>query len=103
MPAISSFRRIENKHDVYIGKYCMKNFCESLRGHAMEIINSEKKKKEFLNKKKQHESYQNAKICYICKEKFENKNKKNNKNMVKLYIIVIIQGNIEVLHIAYVI
>ena len=23
--------------------------------------------------KEQHESYENAKICYICKEKFENK------------------------------
>ena len=45
MPAISSFRRIENKHDVYIGKYCIKNFCESLRERAMGIINSEKKKK----------------------------------------------------------
>ena len=52
MPAISSFRRIENKHDVYIGKYCMKIFWESLREHAMEIINSEKKKKKnFLIKK----------------------------------------------------
>ena len=35
MPAISSFRRIENKHDVYIGKYCMKIFCESLRKRAI--------------------------------------------------------------------
>ena len=31
MYAISSFRSIENKHDVYRGKDCMKKFCESLR------------------------------------------------------------------------
>ena len=28
--AISSFRSIENKHDVYRGKNCTKKFCESL-------------------------------------------------------------------------
>ena len=42
------------------------------------------------------------KICYICKEKFENKHLKD-KNIVKLEIIVTIQGHIEVLRIAYVI
>ena len=38
MPTISSFRSIENKHDVYRGKDCMKKFCESLRENAMKII-----------------------------------------------------------------
>ena len=33
--------------------------------------------------KEQQESYENAKICYICKEKFENKYVKI-KTMVKL-------------------
>ena len=28
----------------------------------------------------QQESYENAKICYICKEKFENKYLKDKKN-----------------------
>ena len=37
---IFSFKSIENKHDVYRGKDCMKKFCESLRKHAMKIINS---------------------------------------------------------------
>ena len=32
---ISSLRTIENKHDVYRGKDCMKKFCEFLREHAM--------------------------------------------------------------------
>ena len=39
MSTISSFRSIENKHDVYRGKDCMKKFSESLREHAMKIIN----------------------------------------------------------------
>ena len=29
---ISAFRSIENEHDVYRGRDCMKTFCESLRG-----------------------------------------------------------------------
>ena len=44
---------------------------------------------------------QNAKI-YICKGKFEDKHAKDRKNIVKLGTIVVMQGNIEVLHIAYV-
>ena len=39
MSTISFFRSIENKHDVYRGKDCMKKFCELLREHAMKIIN----------------------------------------------------------------
>ena len=38
--------------------------------------------------KELHESCKNAKICYICKEKPENKYL-NDKNIVKLEIIVI--------------
>ena len=38
----------------------------------MKIINFKKKKKRLLTKEQQ-ESYENAKICYICKETFENK------------------------------
>ena len=52
--------------------------------------------------KEQQESYEDGKICYICKEKFENKYLKD-KKIVKLEIIVIIQGIMEVLRMAYVI
>ena len=45
--------------------------------------------------KKQQKSYENVKISYIYKEKFENKSMKN-KILVKLEIIAIIQRNIEV-------
>ena len=67
----------------------------------MKIINFKKKKMKLLTKEQQ-ESYENGKICYICKEKFENKYLKD-KKIVKLEIIVIIQGNMEVLRIASVI
>ena len=48
----------------------MKKFFESLRKHTMKIINFQKRMK--LLTKEQQESHKNAKICYICKEKFEN-------------------------------
>ena len=38
----------------------------------MKILNFKEKKMKLLTKEQQ-ESYENAKICYICKEKFENK------------------------------
>ena len=50
MSTVSSFISIENKHDVYRGKDCIKKFCELLRKHAMKIINF-KKKKEVINKR----------------------------------------------------
>ena len=45
-----------------------------------------KKKKMNVPRKEQQESYENAKICYICKEKFENKYL---KDIVKLEIIAL--------------
>ena len=71
MSTISSFRSIEDQHDLYRGKDCMKKFCELLWEHTMKIINFKKKKMKLLTKEHQ-ESYENAKICYICKERFDN-------------------------------
>ena len=69
IPTISSFRSIENKHNVYRGTDCMKKFCEYLRQHAMKIINFKKKNMTLLTKtKEQQESYENVKICYLCKD-----------------------------------
>ena len=82
MSTISSFKSIENKHDEYKGKYCIKKFCESLREHSMRIINFKKKTMKLLTKEQQ-ELYQNAKICYLCKEKFEIKYVRNKKNIGK--------------------
>ena len=50
----------------------MKKSCEFFREHAVKIINLKKEKMK-LSTQQQQESYENAKICYISKEKFENK------------------------------
>ena len=51
--------------------------------------------------KEQQKSYENAKICYICKEKLENKYLKDKKQgQVRDHYHY--TGNIEVLLIAYV-
>ena len=60
MSAIWAFDHIENKHTLYCGKDCMKKFCESLREHAKNIIDFEKKKMLPLR------SHQDAKVCYLC-------------------------------------
>ena len=52
MSTISSFKNIENKY-VYRGQDCMKKFCESLKEHAMKIINLKKKKMKLLSKEQQ--------------------------------------------------
>ena len=52
---------------------------------------------------KQQELYENSTLCYICKEKSEDKYIKDKKNIVKSEIIFIIQVNAEVLYIVYVI
>ena len=77
----------------------MKKFCEFLREYVMKIINFKKRKMKLLTKK-QKLKMQKSVI-------FVKKNLKINiwkiKNIVKLEIIVIIEENIEKLHIAYVI
>ena len=98
MSTISSLRSIENEHDVYKGKDCIKTFFGFLREYIMKTITFKKKKRKLLTKV-QEESYENIKIA---KEKIKI-NPWNIKDIVKLEIIVIIKGDIEVLLIAYVI
>ena len=50
MSAISSFKNIEIQHDLYRGKDGIKKLCESLREHAIKIINFKIKKNEVINK-----------------------------------------------------
>ena len=59
MSTILSFKSIENKHDAYRGKDCMKKFYESLREYAMKKINFKKIKMKLLRNEQQN-SYQNA-------------------------------------------
>ena len=42
MSSILSFKSIENRHDVYRSKDCIKKFWKSLRDYAIEIINLRK-------------------------------------------------------------
>ena len=72
-----------------------------LRELAMEIKNFKKNKIKPLTNEQQ-KSYQNAKICYVCKKKLKI-NMLKIKNIVKLATMLIIQVNIEVLNIAYII
>ena len=56
----------------------MKKSCKDLRTHATEIINYENKKMISLTIKE--EIYHNKqKICYICKNKFNKNDKKEQK------------------------
>ena len=56
----------------------MKKFFEFLRKQTMKKIILKKKKMKLLSKKQQ-DSYENAKICYMCEGKFENKYLKDKK------------------------
>ena len=57
---------VENKHEVYRGKDCMKKFCESLKKYAVKIINFKKEKIKLLINAQQ-ESYENnsIKLLYL--------------------------------------
>ena len=56
----------------------MRKSCGSVREHAMEKKNFKiKKMKSSTNQ--QQKSYQNGRIYYTCKEKFEDKNTKDKK------------------------
>ena len=52
MSTICRFDHIEVKHTFYRGKDCMKKFCTSLREHAKNIIDFEKKKNATFNKRR---------------------------------------------------
>ena len=66
------FDNIENKHALYYGEDCMKKFCTSLREHAKNIIDFEKKNMLPLTKE-ELKSHQYANVCYICEKKFVKK------------------------------
>ena len=67
MSTIWEFDHIEDKHNLYRGKDCMNNFCSSLREHAKNIIDFEKRKMVPLTKE-ESKSHQDAKVCYICRK-----------------------------------
>ena len=71
----------------------MKRFCEYLRKHAIKIDNFKKTKMKLLTNEQQY-------LYTIFVKKSLKINILKIKNIVMLEIIVIIQVNIEVLHIA---
>ena len=62
MSKIWAFDQIENKHILYREEDSMKKFCESLREHAKNIIDFEKKILLPLTKE-ELKSYQYTKVC----------------------------------------
>ena len=72
MPTLTLYNDIGNKHDVYRPKDCMNKFFWMLKKTWKEN-NYIKKEKIKLLTNDQPESYKNATISYICKEKFEEK------------------------------
>ena len=72
----------------------MKTFWEYLREHVIKIINS-KNKKVMLSTNEQQKLYENLKINLL--------KIKSKVNIIKLETNVIIQGNMEVLKIAFLI
>ena len=70
MSKISSFKSIEIKHDIYRSEDCIKKFDESVREHAMKIINfKKKKKKKLLTKEKQESRKKKRKnLLYLSKQ-----------------------------------
>ena len=65
MSTIWGFDHIKSRHIVHCGINCMKNFCASLREHAKNIIDLEKKKMLQLTKE-ELKLYQDVMVCYIC-------------------------------------
>ena len=66
----------------YRGKNCIENVCKDLKELRMEIINSEEKEMTPLTNK-EIKSYEEQKVCDICKRKFCYD--KNNKREYDLY------------------
>ena len=77
-----SFDLTKNKLDFYKGEHCMERFCKDLREQAMKIIEYEKKEMVPLTDE-ENESYENQKVCSICKKDFSTN--ENEKNVFKLY------------------
>ena len=94
----SSTTIVAERHDVYRVMYTELNFYKTLGKLAMQIINFEKKEKILLTSEQQ-DSYENTKICCICKRRF----KHVIKCIIQLKSVVIKLVNISVLDIAYVI
>ena len=85
---IWAFDNIENKHNAYRGKDCIKKFCESLKEYVIKTINFEKKEMIPLTNREFE--------LYASQEDFVTLSQ-------KLQITAVIRLSTEVLHITYLI
>ena len=77
-----SFDATKNRLDSYKGKDCMKMLSKDLREDAVKILGYEKKE-TILRTDKENDSYEEQKVCYICKKEFSTD--KDDENAFKLY------------------
>ena len=64
-----SFDSAKNNLDFYRGKYCMKEFADTLKDQVSKVISYEKKELIKLTEEK-YENHKNQKLCYICSKIF---------------------------------
>ena len=79
---ICSFDSTRNKHSYCRGEGCIEWPCETFEEFALEIINYEEKEMILLTKE-ETKSYEEQKVCHICKKEFVTD--KNDKKTFKLY------------------
>ena len=102
MSTIWTLDNIENKYSLYCGEDYVKKFCSSLREHATNVINFEKKKILPLTKRR-------AKITLRTQQNVTFEEKDYQKSLLKIKIIknletiAILEVNIEVKLTVYVI
>ena len=94
-----SFDKSENKQTYYRKRDCMKRFCNDLKEHVIRINNYEAKPMIALTEGEKKSYEINSYVIYAIKNFVPIVINKSEK----LGIVVIIQGNIEALHIVSVI
>ena len=85
MSTIWAFDSIEYKHTLYREKNCLKKFCTSLRENIKNITDFGKKKMLLLTKE-ELKSYQDAKVCYICRRRIWKNAKDKNYRKVRDHV-----------------
>ena len=76
MSTIWAFDNIEHKHTLYNGDDCMKKLCTSLKEHATNVINFEKKTMIPLTEK-ELKIHQDVTACCICGKRFSKRSAKD--------------------------
>ena len=64
-----SFDATKNKLDYYRRMDCIKMLCKKLKDHSLKIINYERKEMIPLTEE-EIKSYEEQKVCHICKKSF---------------------------------